>query len=268
MIFNNEIDLLELRLMEIGDLVNRVVVVESTKTFSGQPKPLWLEHFKHRLNRWGNKLVVIVDDPEDCTVPNVEWSQRREIFRGVENVEMTDILLLSDVDEIPSREVLQLIRKTPPARPVVLLQHLYYYSVNWKQACAWNGTMAFPRGLGRLDFQAIRNQRNMVPPLTRGGFHFSWFGGGEDISYSLRCHTVADDAARYGSKVTVPDPEDVGFLDECVRTGADMFRRPDAYAQKTWVEVRPGDTHPHAITQWLKEHPKYESVAPDLRCAT
>jgi beta-1,4-mannosyl-glycoprotein beta-1,4-N-acetylglucosaminyltransferase len=38
-LFNQEHDMLECRLSEIGDVVDKVIVVESTTTFMGQPKP-------------------------------------------------------------------------------------------------------------------------------------------------------------------------------------------------------------------------------------
>ena len=39
--FFNELDLLEIRFHEMSAIVDKFVVVEAAKTFSGQPKPLY-----------------------------------------------------------------------------------------------------------------------------------------------------------------------------------------------------------------------------------
>ncbi|MFZ9907831.1 MAG: hypothetical protein ACO3FJ_09090, partial [Ilumatobacteraceae bacterium] len=38
-LFNQEHDMLECRLSELGDVVDKMIIVESSTTFMGQPKP-------------------------------------------------------------------------------------------------------------------------------------------------------------------------------------------------------------------------------------
>ena len=42
-LFYNELDMLEFRLMELDSVVDKFVIVEATKTFSGNKKPLYFD---------------------------------------------------------------------------------------------------------------------------------------------------------------------------------------------------------------------------------
>src|SRR4030042_2627609 len=61
--FHNELDLLEVRLHELYDVVDYFVLSESTRTHSGQFKPLYYKMNKPRFERFKDKIIhVIVDD--------------------------------------------------------------------------------------------------------------------------------------------------------------------------------------------------------------
>ena len=63
--FYDELDLLELRLAELGDIVARFVLVEAASTFQGQPKPLVFEKEKARFAPWLDKIEhVVIDFPD------------------------------------------------------------------------------------------------------------------------------------------------------------------------------------------------------------
>ena len=49
--FFNELEMLEIRLNVLDDVVDRFVLVESTLTFSGRPKPLWYADHRARFAR-------------------------------------------------------------------------------------------------------------------------------------------------------------------------------------------------------------------------
>lgn len=271
LMLNDELDLLELRLMEIGDLVDYVVVVESNYTFRGDSKPLWFQEFRHRFNHWESKIRHVVSDPtmgsdptvDNFIVPSFEYAQRRGISEGFYGADMTDIVMISDVDEIPSRRVLDRIRRQPPASPHVFEQKLFYYSVNWMHKKPWYGTIAMPRGLSKeMDIQEIRDSRGSLPGLEHGGWHFSWMGNADDIKHKLLCHTVADDLERFPSDIKVPDPEGREHIEHCLETGADLFHRVGDAHKKDFVALDPGGTHPATIERWLQDHPKYEVKLP------
>jgi beta-1,4-mannosyl-glycoprotein beta-1,4-N-acetylglucosaminyltransferase len=89
--FFNELDLLELRLKTLGDIVDRFVLVESTRTFTNQPKPLNFELNKERFQAYLDRIIyVIVDDNPDGDDPWVrEQFQRDAVVRGLNSVNPT-----------------------------------------------------------------------------------------------------------------------------------------------------------------------------------
>lgn len=84
------------------------VLVEATTTFSGEPKPLYFAEARARFARWADKIVhVVVDDmPKGADAWDAERFQRDACVRGIETAAPDDLILLSDVDEIPKPEVL------------------------------------------------------------------------------------------------------------------------------------------------------------------
>jgi beta-1,4-mannosyl-glycoprotein beta-1,4-N-acetylglucosaminyltransferase len=151
--FYDELDLLELRLAEIGDLVDRFVLVEATSTFQGGPKPLVFNENKARFGRWLDKIEhVVIDFPdpipalsrksrskdklERAKAWDREYYQRDQILRGFSDAAADDIVMVSDVDEIPRRDVIERIIQTRLyERNIVALGMAYYrFFLNCKVA--------------------------------------------------------------------------------------------------------------------------------------
>lgn len=55
-IFNNELDMLEIRLYELVDYVHLFLIVESNQTLSGKMKPLYLKENWSRFHRYHKKI--------------------------------------------------------------------------------------------------------------------------------------------------------------------------------------------------------------------
>ncbi|HZX73462.1 MAG TPA: hypothetical protein VFE57_03515, partial [Cyclobacteriaceae bacterium] len=61
--FFNELDLLEIRLNILNETVDRFVLVEATRTFQNNPKPLYFNENKKRFEAFLPKIThIIVDD--------------------------------------------------------------------------------------------------------------------------------------------------------------------------------------------------------------
>jgi beta-1,4-mannosyl-glycoprotein beta-1,4-N-acetylglucosaminyltransferase len=102
--FFNELDLLELRLRELDDLVDRFVLVEGDETFTGKPKPLIFDQNKERFERFISKIahVKFTDFPVDPVSPwTRETLSRQAMMLGLFEAEPNDLVMISDVDEIP-----------------------------------------------------------------------------------------------------------------------------------------------------------------------
>ena len=111
----NELDLLTIRLEELWNHVDRFVVVEADETFSGRPKPLFFLEHRARFKPYEDKLsyraiMQLPSNPNQSEEGRFlrEAAQRNAITGVVSdlNLSPTDIVIVSDVDEIPRAEVL------------------------------------------------------------------------------------------------------------------------------------------------------------------
>ena len=109
-IFFNEFEQLNIRLHELNPIVDRFVLVESNQTFSGNMKPLYFAENRERWSMFLDKIIhVVVDDMPKLNNGNrweLEHHQRKCITRGLNNCAPNDIIVISDVDEIPDPELL------------------------------------------------------------------------------------------------------------------------------------------------------------------
>ena len=56
-IFNNEVELLEIRLNILNDVVDKFVIVEGKSTFSGKKKDSSFLKNKDRFEKWNDKII-------------------------------------------------------------------------------------------------------------------------------------------------------------------------------------------------------------------
>lgn len=125
--FFNEVNLLRLRTLLLRDVVDYFVVVESSRTFTGKSKPYHFD-FDYCEVPPSKVILVQVDDMPGGSAWTNETHQRNAILRGLTSASSNDIVLVSDVDEIPNPCRVQNI----PRNCVVahLQQKLFYYAWN------------------------------------------------------------------------------------------------------------------------------------------
>ncbi|MEE9567170.1 MAG: N-acetylglucosaminyltransferase, partial [Desulfobacteria bacterium] len=136
-VFYNELDILNIRLNTLGSDVDYFVLVESTRTFTGQPKELVYQQNKDRFARFHDRIIhVIADDmPEiaDSTFTR-EAHQRSAIGQGLSGAQPQDLIIVSDVDEIPKPEVLREALKSASGRITYFEGVYYHFYLNWRLA--------------------------------------------------------------------------------------------------------------------------------------
>lgn len=128
-----ELDVLELRLAELDAVVDRFVVVECERSFSGLRKPLLLERNWRRFERFRPKIehVLIDPDPIAAAFPERvrramsiagETPSRSSMWRRLREIpfERDAVLISADVDEIPSRDFVHLLKHYEPPCPLRL----------------------------------------------------------------------------------------------------------------------------------------------------
>jgi beta-1,4-mannosyl-glycoprotein beta-1,4-N-acetylglucosaminyltransferase len=112
--FFNELDLLEIRLKYLNDVVDYFVIVEADTSFNGEYKQMILGDNIDRFKPFIDKIIYIPIKMEYFeNKKKVAWKreeyQRNSISLGIEilNLTKSDLVLISDVDESPDRDILK-----------------------------------------------------------------------------------------------------------------------------------------------------------------
>ena len=115
-LYNGEIEVLLLRLHELHEVVDVFVIVESTKTCSGEPKALHLRAQWAQVRLFARKIryVVVTDDSGQFCARDREGFQRNSILRGLLDSLDSDLICISAVDEIPNADVVRQLRDAEP----------------------------------------------------------------------------------------------------------------------------------------------------------
>ena len=184
-LFNNELDLLELRFNALDPVMDRFVVVESTVTFAGKPKPLSFRDNAGRFSQWKNKIThVIVSDTPDSGADRWarEFHQRNAIMRGMSGLKSNDLIFLSDVDEIPDSDAVRTNRHGGYHQVYSM-----YYANAIRMEENWVGTLAlYLFQFKQLGMQGARNDRYKFHRVDPGGWHFAYLMTEEEIHEKLK----------------------------------------------------------------------------------
>ena len=254
-LFFQELDLLEIRLRYLDPYVDVFVIVEAAQTFSGKPKDFVFARNRERFAKFLTKIHYhqIHDSHADFSSV-VDWLGRqtstthqhvRSLLLGHDHYPRAeiqwvldtyhrecihlalaaiaapqDIVLLSDLDEIPDRCVFDGIQSA--GRPHVCRQHEFRYYLNLHKDSAWLGTIigryeqmcGLSLNLMRVDSKAPR--RLISPePIFPGGYHFTSCGGLEAIREKIRSWSHQE----FNNSAVLSE------LERSIRTGQDIFFR-------------------------------------------
>jgi beta-1,4-mannosyl-glycoprotein beta-1,4-N-acetylglucosaminyltransferase len=183
-IFNDELDLLELRLGQLDEVVDYFVFVEARRTFMGTPKPCYYLDNKERFAKWNAKIIHAAPGFGTDSAWAFEKIQREVLVSMIERLHPNpnDTLSFSDLDEIPNPEVVKAY--TPDMGLRTLRQHTFYYNFNNHMDY---GHRSWSRArIGRI--QDLHDRRSIVefrggvgdmdhnfPFIENGGWHGSYF---------------------------------------------------------------------------------------------
>jgi hypothetical protein len=185
-IFHDEFELLDIRLRELDGVVDRFVIVESPWTFQGTAKPLHLRAHIERVAPWRDRIVLVTAEQRQGGLAwDQEAYQRDCILAGLDGIGNEDIVLLSDVDEIPRRDALAAVRASGllASRLNRLGMDHYKFFLNFRANTVWEMAAALPAGLLRrlrpnaARFLNMKGGREFDGLIDRAGWHFSTMGG-------------------------------------------------------------------------------------------
>ena len=180
-LFNQEHDMLECRLSEIGDVVDKVIIVESATTFMGQPKAHGID--LDRFYKWRDKIHYEIYEPDASLRSwSAEHAQRNHLFTVLRQFapEAEDIVTVADCDEIWSPNDIETLKTGWHGYMMKRLVMSAYWRLSDEHTM-----VAGPWGQRSGDAQSMRSARYKLPEL-RSGWHVSWMGGPEWAANKMR----------------------------------------------------------------------------------
>ena len=181
--FYDEEMVLDIRLNYLNNFVDKFVIIESEYTHSGKKRKLIFNI--NNYPKFKNKIIYIISREEPKNLSKIieeddedkrnskyilnalkrENFQRNEIQRGLVNVKSDDIIIISDVDEIPKLENFNI--KNISKKIVIFKQNLFYYKFNLKlNSFNWHGSKAC-RKKDLISPQWLRNIKDKKYPFWR-----------------------------------------------------------------------------------------------------
>jgi len=218
-LFFDELDVLDIRLHELASVVDKFVLVESTKTFRNKNKSLYYAENRERFEEFEDQIihVIVTDTPRSAASWEVEYFQRNAMVRGLTQCKPDDIILMSDVDEIPRASTIFLndwVSAFTFQKCYWFAQTVSYYYLNYISNILWNGSRVVQyKNIGTP--QAWRDQSGKG--LDLAGWHMSYLGSVERISKKI--------SAFAHSEYDVPEFNNVEHLAKCLEKGVDLFNR-------------------------------------------
>ena len=211
--------LLDLRLNILNSYVKRFIITEATYTHSGAKKKLNFD--LNKFNKFKDKIeYIVVDTPPPDVLPIDQNDtkekrgeklilngyardnyQRNNLNRGLKNIDDEDIIIISDLDEIPNLQDVNF--KNIKEKINIFKQKMFYYKLNLHiEDFVWSGSKACkkkyfisPQWLRnikskkyskwRIDLWMSKKKYINVNLINNGGWHFSSIRTPEELEKKL-----------------------------------------------------------------------------------
>ena len=234
-LYDGEIDALKIRLHELANIVDRFIVVESDTTFSGLHKTLSFDPFDPRVAPFAARIryVVVKDMPQGENSWQREAWQRNAILRGIPDATDDDLVLISNVDEIPRAATVQEIVRDTENRIFGLQLSLYSFFVDYRNIAGPEPAATCTVAARRAEFERIaphdlrhgvRDGRVSATILPGAGWHFTRLMGASGARRKLAAKGIGlpraieiyeivrrrkDPFGRPGFQWEIADPEEL-----------------------------------------------------------
>jgi len=231
--------LLDLRLNILNEYVDYFVIIEGNKTWQNNKKK-----FRFNINNFSkfkDKIIYIkVQDLPDGDNPYLrENFQRNAMIRGLHKAEDNDLIIISDLDEIPNPNSLK--NFDPKKRFAVFKQMHFYYKFNLlsKSNPFWYGSrlcikkfLKSPQWLRELKFKKRPFWRidkyRLNNIIENGGWHFCNLKSPEDLLYKYKNLCETSDPYAFKEKIDVKFLE-IEAVKANVKSKKDIIGRDDEF---------------------------------------
>ena len=262
-LYFDEKELVELRIKYLNDLVDHFIVVEADVTHQGKKKewnfePLLknnLKNFSQKIHYHKLKIDMNEADSERGWIYEkvkggrswkIENMQRNYIKEACKDFAAKDIIIISDLDEIPSKEKIKFIKSCDftTVAPVGLQQSLFQLNCKYLNLEKWIGSVVTTKELiDKYEPQSFRDNKERISFFTNAGWSFSSFGGLNRVKTKFEAFAHEE----YNKEEFKNDEH----LIKCMEDGEDVFKR------KTKKQKVKRDFFPKDLLKIMEENPKF-----------
>ena len=231
--------LLDLRLNILNEYVDYFVIVEGNKTWQNNHKKLRFDISKFQ--NFKRKIIyVTVEDMPGGKNPWIrEGFQRNCISRGIKQASDDDLIIISDLDEIPNLDQISKFKRN--MRFAVFKQKHFYYKINLQSQKNpfWYGSricvmkyLKSPQWLRNLKFKKRAFWRldkfRLNNILESGGWHFCNLKSPEELLYKYKNLCETNDPYVFKEKINQKHLN-VMEIEKKIRLGQDIIGRDELY---------------------------------------
>ncbi|KAF9365387.1 hypothetical protein BGX34_010209 [Mortierella sp. NVP85] len=229
-IFSVELDMLEIRLRELWDVVDKFVILESNATFTGLFKEESFKVNKERFAFAESKIVYKSIPLFPLEHGQEPWYNEGKMRDGMTHflmeagIQRGDLVTFSDVDEIVSGRAIELLKAcegAPESLHLMTRNYLYSYEFPVGDEGMWRTSIhRWSPGKSRY-----AHHQTSDTVLTDAGWHCSFcFRTIQEFQFKMQAYSHSD-RVRYSYLM---EPE---WIQRAICTGRDLFGMfPEAYS--------------------------------------
>ena len=231
--------LLDVRFNILNKYVDYFVVVEGNKTWQNNSKKLRFD--VNNFQKFKSKIIYVpVDDMPDGDNPYIrENFQRNCISRGIKNADENDLIIVSDLDEIPNPLALGKFKKK--MKYAVFKQMHFYYKFNLQSTFHpnWFGSrvcikkfLKSPQWLRNLKFKKRPwwriDKMSLNNILSDGGWHFCNLKNPQNLLYKYKNLCETNDPYVFKEKIDSKHLN-IDEIEKSIKLGVDLIGRGHKY---------------------------------------
>lgn len=181
--FFNELELLKIRCEILKELNPIHVLVESPTTHTGDPKRLHFKDNQHLFSDY-NIIPLVATLPNDGDAWHNENAQRDAILAGLTSASGDDVIIVSDLDEIPRPETILKFDADKMLVAALKMDKFSYYLNCLECAQGWESAKVTTVKTFNDHFYGSAQRLRVggfKTIILDAGWHWSWLGGIDKI---------------------------------------------------------------------------------------
>lgn len=205
LMYSGEDNILEIRLNELKDIVDKFIILESPKSHTRIPKPFYFSY--DRFKDFNKKIDYFTYDY--CVYDNPFYNDhngRILLYQATEEIHSTgplDFILAGDLDEIPNSEILkkELENYTGPTTLLmknrVLCLDLEQKGLEFPGTSILKPSFINSHGIHFLRDNRQNSHRNIFKLVDNAGWHFTYCAGLEKTLNKMKYFAHANETGAW-----------------------------------------------------------------------